>query len=240
VDAAHRIVVLSGAGLSAESGVPVFRGAQGLWKTHRPEDLATPEAFRRDPRLVWEWYAWRRQVVFACAPNEGHRAIARRAAQGRFAVVTQNVDGLHARARAELAAQEVVGYPLLELHGALQRDRCSGCGARSEAVAVDGTSTATLPRCVRCGSLLRPDVVWFGESLDLSVLDTSFRLASEADVCLVVGTSAVVHPAASIPLATRQAGGVIVEVNPEPTPLSRHAAVSIAGRAADVLPRLLD
>lgn len=231
--------MLSGAGLSAESGVPVFRGAQGLWRTHRPEDLATPQAFRRDPRLVWEWYAWRRDVVAACAPNDGHRAIARRAARGGVAVVTQNVDGLHARARGEVASDGDVAYPLLELHGALSRDRCSGCGARTAAVSVDTTSADRLPRCGRCGSLLRPDVVWFGESLDPSVLDTSFRLASEATVCLVVGTSAVVHPAASVPLATRHAGGTVVEVNPEPTPLTRYAAVSMGGPAAEVLPQLL-
>ena len=243
VEVARRIVVLTGAGISAESGVPTFRGAGGLWKSHRPEELATPEAFARDPRLVWEWYAWRRGLVAGCEPNEGHRALARRAldAPGRLALVTQNVDGLHHRAAREAApgGDPAPAYPL-ELHGAIHRDRCSGCARTSDAVPVDASSAEALPRCASCGALLRPDVVWFGEPLDEAVLRSAFETARGADLCLVVGTSAVVRPAASVPLATLQAGGRIVEVNPDPTPLSEHADVVLRGGAASILPALLE
>jgi NAD-dependent deacetylase len=240
-DAAH-VVVLTGAGVSAESGVPTFRGAGGLWKDFRAEDLATPEAFARDPRLVWEWYAWRRGMVRECAPNAAHAAMARRALQERkLTIVTQNVDGLHARAAREAAgASDPTPALPLEVHGSLLRDRCSGCDARSEPVPVDATSLATLPRCSRCGALLRPDVVWFGEMLDEDVLSAADAAATAADVCLVVGTSALVHPAASLPLRTQASGGIVIEVNPEETPLTRAALISIRARAADAVPRLLE
>jgi NAD-dependent deacetylase len=239
-DAGH-IVVLTGAGVSAESGVPTFRGAGGLWKEFRPEDLATPEAFARDPRLVWEWYAWRRGLVGACTPNAAHVVMARSAFRDRnVTIVTQNVDGLHARAARDVAegSDPTPALPL-EVHGSLLRDRCSGCHARSEPAPVDATSLATLPRCAKCGALLRPDVVWFGEMLDEDVLAAADAASTAADVCLVVGTSALVHPAASLPLRTRAHGGMIVEVNPEETPLSAAARISIRGRAADIVPRLL-
>jgi NAD-dependent deacetylase len=236
-DAAH-VIVLTGAGVSAESGVPTFRGAGGLWKHFRAEDLATPEAFARDPRLVWEWYAWRRGMVGACAPNAAHMAMAVRALRKRnVTIVTQNVDGLHTRAAREAAggSDPTPALPL-EVHGSVLRDRCSGCDARSEPVPVDAT---TLPRCTRCGALLRPDVVWFGEMLDEDTLAAADAAAASADVCLVVGTSALVHPAASLPLRTRARGGVIIEVNPEETPLTPAAAVSIRARAAEAVPHLL-
>lgn len=238
---ATQLVVLTGAGVSAESGVPTFRGAGGLWKEFRAEDLATPEAFERDPRLVWEWYAWRREMVRDCAPNAAHLAIAACALRhGSVTIVTQNVDGLHARAAREAAVGSDPGPALpLEVHGSLLRDRCSRCSARSEPVTVDASSLATLPRCKRCGALLRPDVVWFGEMLDEDVLGAADTAAADADVCLVVGTSALVHPAASLPLRTRGSGGVIIEVNPEATPLTPVAAISLRGLAADVIPRLM-
>jgi NAD-dependent deacetylase len=240
LDAAH-VVVLTGAGVSAESGVPTFRGAGGLWKEFRPEDLATPQAFARDPRLVWEWYAWRREMVVACSPNAAHTAIAEHALRRQnVTIVTQNVDGLHARAARDAAgASDPTPALPLEVHGSILRDRCSGCEARSEPVHVDATSRATLPRCARCGALLRPDVVWFGEMLDEDILAEADAAAASADVCLVVGTSALVHPAAALPLRTRARGGVIVEVNPEETPLTRQAAISIRARAADAVSRLL-
>lgn len=232
---ADRTLALTGAGVSAESGVPTFRGEEGLWKSYRPEDLATPQAFRRDPRLVWEWYAWRRELVAKCAPNAGHHALAGAAGSGRMSVVTQNVDGLHERAAREASAFSET----LELHGSLFRDRCEGCGVRFPARAdVDTTSEEDLPRCPVCSGLLRPDVVWFGESLDQTILNSAFSAALEADVCLVVGTSALVQPAASIPLATLEGGGVLVEVNPESTPLTALSAVSVRGRASEVLPAL--
>ena len=238
---AAQIVVLTGAGVSAESGVPTFRGAGGLWKQFRPEDLATPEAFARDPRLVWEWYAWRRTLVAECAPNAAHRALAEWALRlGTVTIVTQNVDGLHTRAARDAAGSADPSPALpVEVHGSLLRDRCSACDARSEPRPVDATSLATLPRCDRCGAMLRPDVVWFGEMLDETVLATADAAAASADVCLVVGTSALVYPAASLPLRTRARGGVVIEVNSEETPLTQAAAVSIRGAAAAVVPTLV-
>jgi NAD-dependent deacetylase len=235
-------VVLTGAGVSAESGVPTFRGGSGLWGQFRAEDLATPEAFARDPRLVWEWYAWRRTLVAECAPNAAHRALAEWGLRrGAVAIITQNVDGLHARAARDAAGQldPTPAIPL-ELHGSLFRDRCSGCARRSDPGPVDATSVATLPRCPRCGALLRPDVVWFGEMLEEHVLSAADGAAATADVCLVIGTSALVYPAASLPLRTRAHGGVVIEVNPEETPLTRAAEVSIRGAAAEVVPQLVN
>ena len=238
---ARRLVVLTGAGISAESGVPTFRGEEGLWRSFRAEELATPEAFRRDPRLVWEWYAWRRDRVGACAPNPGHMALARRALAGGVTLVTQNVDGLHETAAlAEAGDRDPAPALPLTLHGALFRDRCTRCRRRWEGRGpVDASSVETLPRCPSCGGLLRPDVVWFGETLDAVTLQEAFRRAATADVCLVVGTSSLVYPAASVPLITLEGGGVVVEVNPEETPLSPRAHVSVRGPAAEVLPVLL-
>jgi NAD-dependent deacetylase len=211
--------------------------------------LATPEAFARDPRLVWEWYAWRRSVVAECVPNAAHLGLAHLALRHPDAlIVTQNVDGLHHRAadmaagvskaRSTEADDPARAYPL-EVHGAIHRDRCSQCGRRSPGGPVDATSDDSLPRCAPCGGLLRPDVVWFGESLDPEILSTAFAAAGRADVCLVVGTSAVVYPAAAIPDATLARGGLVIEVNPESTPLSGRATSSLRGSAADVVPALL-
>jgi NAD-dependent deacetylase len=230
--------------VSAESGVPTFRGEDGLWRSHRPEELATPGAFARDPVLVWAWYQWRRDLVAACTPNAAHRALAvLSATRPGTRIVTQNVDGLHELAgRLEAERTGRTPAPILELHGALFGNRCSACWARSPGRGrrVDVTSPDTLPRCEGCGALLRPDVVWFGEGLDPRVLDEAFAAAAAADLCLVVGTSAVVQPAASIPLATKRAGGELVEVNPEPTPLSGACRISLQGPAGTLLPRLLE
>jgi NAD-dependent deacetylase len=224
--------------------VPTFRGAGGLWRSHRAEDLATPQAFARDPRLVWEWYGMRRETVAGCAPNAAHHALARLAAAspGRVTIATQNVDGLHRVAAAALpdAAGRDAARPV-ELHGSLADARCTRCDHLGPLDgAVDATSLDTLPRCPACGALLRPAVVWFGESLDGPTLSGTWAAAHEADVCLVVGTSALVHPAASLPLVTVERGGRIVEVNPEETPLTPHAAASIRGAAAAVVPALVD
>jgi NAD-dependent deacetylase len=255
VDGADRVVVLTGAGISAESGVPTFRGQAGLWKSYRPEELATPEAFRREPELVWAWYTWRRGLVARCTPNEGHRALARFARRhGRVTLVTQNVDGLHQRAAEEPGGGTADGSSgteaVLELHGSLLRDRCSGCARRTpvdlaqlQASSFDqdrAEDASPVPRCAACGGLLRPDVVWFGEMLDEATLERAFEAARRAALCLVVGTSSLVHPAASIPLAALAAGRPVVEVNLEPTPLSRSATVSVRGTAGAVLPELLD
>lgn len=246
---ARRILVLTGAGISAECGVPTFRGADGLWKRHRPEELATPEAFRRDPRLVWEWYAWRRELLAACEPGVGHRALARWLAvhSGSARLATQNVDGLHVRAGRECAAGGSPGGresqtppPPLELHGSLFRVRCTGCGREEEhAAPVDATSAAALPRCATCGALLRPAVVWFGEVLPAAVLEDAVAWARGADLALVVGTSALVHPAASLPLLVLARGGTLVEVNPEPSALTSRASVTIRRTAGEALPLLL-
>lgn len=235
---ARRVVALTGAGISAESGVPTFRDAGGLWKSHRPEELATPEALARDPRTVLEWYAWRRSVLAGRRPNEGHRALARFfLRRGEAGLVTQNVDGLHTRAALEEAGEDPAEAALpLELHGAVGRDRCESCEARWPAEPLG----ETLPRCSACGGLRRPDVVLFGETLDPDLLDRARRLAERADLCLVVGTSAVVYPAAALPLATRGAGGHIVEVNVQRTALTEVATLALLGEAGTVLPALLD
>jgi NAD-dependent deacetylase len=239
---AVRPLVLTGAGVSAESGVPTFRGPDGLWKQHRPESLATPEAFGRDPRLVWEWYQVRRERVGGCQPNAAHRAIAGLVRGHEHArVITQNVDELHLRSALDLAGPDELGphERPLELHGSLFRVKCVRCSFRSRREEpVDSASEERLPRC-DCGALLRPDVVWFGEALEEAVVREAFRAAASADVCLVVGTSAVVHPAASIPIATLQSGGRLVEINPERTPLSAACAVTLQGPAAKLLPALV-
>ena len=246
VGSARRLLILTGAGVSAESGVPTFRGPDGLWKSRRPEELATPQAFQADPRLVWEWYGLRRERVGACRPNAAHEVIARLTLENEdVRLVTQNVDGLH-----ELALEEAVAERLsseksvsraapIRLHGSLFWTRCTGCDDRTlDRDPVDANSEASLPRCPKCAALLRPDVVWFGEGLDPEVLRSAMEAAKTAEVCLVVGTSALVHPAASLPLLTKESGGVVVEVNTEPTPLTEVAVLSLRGRAGKVLPRL--
>lgn len=234
---ARRVVALTGAGISAESGVPTFRGDGGLWRNYRPEDLATIEAFTRDPETVWEWYTWRRSFLSTCEPNDGHRALARFfLRRGEAGLVTQNVDGLHTRAAREEAGDGTPDAALpVEMHGAIARDRCNDCGARAEAAPLGDS----LPRCDECGGLRRPDVVLFGEMLDPDVLGRAQSMAERADLCLVVGTSAVVYPAAAIPLATLHAGGRIIEVNVEATPLTDAATVALRGAAGEVLPALL-
>lgn len=241
--AAKRVCVLTGAGVSAESGVPTFRGEEGLWKSYRAEELATPQAFRRDPRTVWEWYDWRRGKIRECAPNPGHQALARLALGERSVrIVTQNVDGLHeSSARAEARGQDPSPALPLEVHGSIFRVRCTRCAYRSphrDRIATE--SEAALPKCPVCGALLRPDVVWFGEALDPGILTEAFGAAREADLCLVAGTSALVHPAASIPLATLEGGGCLVEVNPTETPLTSAATVSLRGPSGEILPRLIE
>ncbi|HUE88026.1 MAG TPA: NAD-dependent deacylase [Vicinamibacterales bacterium] len=224
--AAERVVVLTGAGISAESGVPVFRGAGGLWRQFRPEQLATPEAFRRQPELVWAWYLWRRARIAEVQPNAGHLAIARWQQQrAGVSLLTQNVDGLHARAGSVQA---------IELHGSVWRVRCAaGCGfsTQDEPTGAPRTSFA----CA-CGGGLRPDVVWFGEPLD--AIDAAIARVEEAGVLVVVGTSAVVYPVAALPRIAQRRGARIVEVNVEETALTTVADAVLRGPAAEVLPAL--
>ena len=226
---AGRVVVLTGAGISAESGVPTFRGAEGLWRRFRPEDLATPEAFARDPRLVWEWYDWRRSLIAAAEPNAGHRALVQLEETSRaFSLVTQNVDGLHRLAGSRRR---------IELHGDLWILRCTRCGRSRENRTVPLRDLP--PRCA-CGGIERPGVVWFGEPLPEAALADAVDEARKADVLLVVGTSAVVQPAAGIAFETLANGGALIEVNPDETAITPHATISIRGRAGEVLPRLVE
>ncbi len=218
------VVVLTGAGVSAESGVPTFRGAGGLWRTYRAEDLATPEAFARDPRLVWEWYDWRRQTVAACEPNAAHRTVAEmESVLPDFTLVTQNVDGLHERAGSR---------NVLRLHGSLWSLRCTREGLR---VPNDDVPLADIPPRCACGALMRPDVVWFGETLPGSVIEAAWRAAEAADVMLVVGTSSIVYPAAALPVVALRRRARVVEFNIEPTDLSAYSEL-VLGPAAEMLP----
>lgn len=242
VEEAKRVCILTGAGVSAESGVPTFRGEEGLWNSYRPEELATPQAFRRDPRLVWEWYEWRRGKIRDCSPNPGHYALARLSLnKDGSRLVTQNVDGLHEEAAREEAAGGDPSPALpLELHGSIFRVKCTSCTySLSQRDPVRFESEEVLPRCPACSSLLRPAVVWFGETLDPRVLETAFSAARQSDLCMVVGTSAVVHPAASVPLGTLRSGGKILEINPTETPLTQMAAVSIRAPSGEVLPEVV-
>lgn len=225
---AHRIVALTGAGISAESGIPTFRGAVGLWRSYRAEDLATPQAFARDPLLVWEWYDWRRQLIARANPNPGHFALAaleRRTSE--FTLVTQNVDGLHDRAGSRAP---------LKLHGDIWRLRCQRCSAAWDDFQAPLPSLP--PRC-SCGGLARPGVVWFGEGLPAGVWDAAVEAVSAADLVLVVGTSAVVYPPAQlVPLAAR-AGARLVEVNIEETSASSQAGLCLRGPSGQILPQLI-
>ena len=230
--AARTVTVMTGAGVSAASGVPTFRGPEGLWRSFRPEDLATPSAFARDPALVWEWYAWRRERVASCRPNAAHDVLARwsRDDAPEVRVVTQNVDDLHLRAGTR---------DLIRLHGSLWETKCfDGCAAGARAWRDEAVSLSNrLPRCPHCGGLARPAVVWFGEPLDA----TDVAYASEAascDVFLTVGTSAIVYPAAGFARIAHDRGAFIAEINLEQTPASAFADVSILGAAEDVLPAL--
>lgn len=227
----RRLAVLTGAGMSAESGVPTFRDAQtGLWSRFDPMQLASPEGFRADPSLVWRWYAWRRALVAEAQPNAGHLALARSA--GRFAelhIVTQNVDGLHQRAGSR---------DVLELHGNILRSRClEECGMTYERP--QDLPPGEPPRCPGCGGWLRPDVVWFGEMLDPGRLRAAEQAVTGAEALLVVGTSGLVYPAAGLPQQARRAGARVIVVNPQPTELDPVADVVVAGAAGVVLPGLL-
>lgn len=227
--AAQHVAVLTGAGVSAESGIPTFRDAQvGLWAQYRPEDLATPEAFERNPRLVWDWYAWRGEMTRRAQPNPGHYALAemqRHVAQ--FNLITQNVDGFH-----QLAGSTNV----IELHGNIMRIKCS-----RENVVIDRWAAAaeTPPRCPHCGAYLRPDVVWFGERLPPDALESAAQAATACDVFFSIGTSSLVEPAASLARLALQHGAAVVEINPTITPLTSRATFVLQGASGEILPALI-
>jgi len=226
---ARHIAVLTGAGMSAESGVPTFRDAQtGLWAKFDPQQLATEEAFRADPSRVWHWYAFRREMIAKVEPNAGHRALAAFAQRhsGRMTLITQNVDGLHQRA----------GSPgVLALHGNIAEDKW--LDRPKACCSFETVLPGSPPRCPRCGNVLRPHVVWFGEMLPASALADAEQAAQDCDLMLVVGTSGVVYPAAGL---ARRAAGKVVVVNPEPTELDDAADAVLRGKAAQLLPQLLE
>ncbi|MEJ2013234.1 MAG: NAD-dependent deacylase [Anaerolineales bacterium] len=223
------LVILTGAGISAESGVPTFRGAGGLWKNHRSEDLATPQAFARDPGLVWSFYAWRRELLQNCLPNKAHTLLAQLEEQFELTLITQNVDGLH---------QQAGSLHLIELHGNIWRLRCTNCERRWEDRRVPLRPSP--PICEVCGAIARPDVVWFGERLPADTLNEAAQRAGEARTFAVIGTSAQVYPAAGLALLARQAGANLVEINPEPTPISKYADVCFRGNATEMVARWLN
>ena len=223
------IVVLTGAGISADSGVPTFRGEDGLWRRFRAEDLATPEAFRRDPVLVWEWYNWRREIIAIKNPNAAHHALVKLERQARsFTLITQNVDGLHAKAGSK---------NITEIHGNIWKTRCTVCGDVSHNFDVPIT---ILPHCKKCNGLLRPHIVWFGESLDPADIKRSMDAMHTCEVLLVIGTSGIVQPAASFVSTAKGAGAYVVEINIEETPNSYLVDEVLVGRASDVVPLLIN
>jgi len=225
---ARTITVLTGAGISADSGVPTFRGTDGLWRTYRAEDLATPEAFERNPRIVWEWYNWRRELIATKRPNAAHAAVSELERRHRqFWLITQNVDGLHRAAGSR---------KLSEIHGNIWIVRCTKCGFTEENRDVP---IAILPICRQCNGLLRPHIVWFGESLDPEDLARCAASLRNCDVFLVIGTSGLVYPAAGFASTAKEAGAFVAEINLGETPHTGLVDLSLQGRAKDVVPLLL-
>ena len=226
---ARTVTVLTGAGISAESGIPTFRDAQsGLWSGYRPEELATPQAFQRDPKLVWEWYTWRRDLINRAEPNPGHDSLVIMETRiQNFCLVTQNVDGLHQRAGSK---------NVLEIHGNIFRSKCFREGIFVNLAEATGDIP---PQCPDCGSYLRPDVVWYGESLPEDTLRQSWEAANHCDLFFSIGTSALVHPAASLPEIASRSGAKVVEININQTPLTQNVTYFLQGSAAQVLPLII-
>ncbi len=225
----QRLTVLTGAGISAESGVPTFRGKDGLWQGFRATDLATPQAFAGDPKLVWNFYNWRRELLASLKPNPAHEALVSLETKvPHFSLVTQNIDDLHRRAGSK---------DVIELHGNIWMLRCTGCQQvnRHEEVHLP-----ELPACKHCGSLLRPHVVWFGEQLEPAILENAVTASRSCDIMLVIGTSALVQPAASLALYAKAEGARVVEINLEPTPHSHRVDLVLQGKAGVLLPKLVE
>lgn len=225
---AKRVLVVTGAGISAESGIPTFRGEGGLWKGFDATQLATPQAFDRDPALVWEWYRWRKQICNDAEPNAGHLAVAEMEdLSERFLLLTQNVDGLHPRAGSK---------KLVEIHGCIDVARCTECAATFPVP----SSGEDLPHCSACGALARPHILWFGESYWQGTLDVGMRFARQADFVLVVGTSGMVWAPSAVALEAKQSGAYLVDVNPERSQISAYADAWLAGPSGEILPRLIE
>ena len=225
---ADSIAVLTGAGISAESGVPTFRGSGGLWRNFRPEDLATPQAFARDPQVVWEWYDWRRGLVAKARPNAGHQTLAElEKRRTKFTLITQNVDGLH-----DLAGSKNI----LKLHGDIWQIRCTRCEKSWQDRSVPLVKVP--PQC-DCGALARPDIVWFGEPLPAGVWSRAWQSVQSAQLLFVIGTSGLVYPAADLVSLALERRAKVVEINPETTPFSENVDCALNGPAGEILPRLL-
>lgn len=222
----RKVVFVTGAGISQESGIPTFRGKDGLWRNHDSMKLATIDAFYDNPELVWEWYNERRKNIFAAQPNPGHKAIAELEKYVKVVVLTQNIDGLHQKA----GSSEV-----LELHGSIIKIKCSGCDFNKE---ITSEISEILPLC-KCGNILRPDVVWFGESLPQDVWQKAMIYASQCDLMVIVGTSLVVSPANTLPIYAKQNNALLIEINPDNTEMSSEMTLAIRNTGAISLPEFV-
>lgn len=225
---ARKVAVLTGAGVSAESGVPTFRGEEGLWKKFHPEELANYDAFMRNPELVWEWYQWRRSMIYDIEPNPGHYALVELGKKYDLTLITQNIDGLHEKAGSA---------NIIELHGNIRRNKCASCGRMYDGeISVEQKD---LVKC-QCGGNIRPDVVWFGEALPAEAFRNAFRAAETCDVFFSIGTSALVQPAAQLPLTAKESGAYVVEVNPDRTVITAYLDEHLHGSSGEIMPRLLE
>ncbi|TGL65756.1 SIR2 family NAD-dependent protein deacylase [Leptospira sarikeiensis] len=224
----NKVLALTGAGISAESGVPTFRGKEGLWKQYRAEELATPQAFSKDPKLVWEWYLWRMELISEKSPNPAHFALAElEKIKSDFFLITQNVDGLHKRSGSE---------KLIEIHGNIFRNRCTKCGRSS---ASDLTKLKQSTECGSCSSLVRPDVLWFGESYDTNLLQRAIELAADSEIVLVIGSSGAVGIPVELARIAKENGAFVIEINIDPSGYSRYADLFLQGKAGEILPNIL-
>ncbi len=226
----NRIVVLTGAGVSAESGVPTFRGKEGVWANFKPEELASLEGFMANTEIVWEWYNWRRDLMEKVLPNAGHLAITQlEKLSKKFTLITQNVDGLHKIAKTQ---------NILELHGNISRNKCVDCNLIvDKKIIIDPKN---IPCCKKCGGKIRPDIVWFGEMLDETIISQAYVDSEKAELFFSIGTSAVVHPAASLPITAKENGAILVEINLEETPITPIADYHIFGKSGEILPQIVE
>ena len=222
----QKIVFVTGAGISQESGIPTFRGKDGLWRNYDPMKLATIDAFYKNPKLVWEWYNERRNNIFQAQPNQGHNAIAELEKYAQVMVLTQNIDGLHKKAGSS---------NVLELHGSIVKIKCSICDYNEEIL----TEISDFPPLCKCGNILRPDVVWFGEPLPQDVWQNAIEFASRCDLMVIVGTSLVVSPANTLPLYAKQNNATLIEINPEKTEMSEEMDEIIRNTSVETLPKLV-
>lgn len=229
IKAASNLVILSGAGISAESGIPTFRGEDGLWKKYRAEELASPKAFSSNPELVWEWYNWRRELIRSKKPNQAHISCVdlEKKFKDKFTIITQNVDGLH---------QQAGNNNVIELHGNIWKTRCTNCGDIKE----NKSTLGNLPKCSICNGLLRPHIVWFGEALDEELLYKAYKVLLSTDIVIVVGTSGIVYPAAQFAGTAKDSGAFVIEIDIKETPQSSLVDVSVRGKAGEILPLIVE